>query len=351
MVALLSAGAIPIALAGTVTTANGLIVLRFFVGMIGACFVPTVVWTAGFFDKNVVGTACALTAGFGTGGIGVTYFVMPAVFDSLVQHQKIAPHVAWRVAFIVPFILILAIILGTIFLCPDTPTGKWSSRHLAHQRRTDTRDAFFSTVRDRKLPASTGSHDDNINLKSAQSTQHHEDPDYEAQIDEFDLVNAASWELVKKPTIHDSAQAIFSFPTLALAVALFCTFGPELSINSFLGAYYAQSFPSLGQTGSGNWAAMYGLLNFVFRPLGGIISDAFYRWTRSLWAKKILITAFGILLGINMILIGVTDQHDKGSRIGLVTLLAFATEAGSGAIFSLTPHVHPTSTGMIPHLF
>jgi len=47
----LLAGAIPTALAGTVTSAAGLITLRFFVGILGASFVPCQVWSTGFFDK------------------------------------------------------------------------------------------------------------------------------------------------------------------------------------------------------------------------------------------------------------------------------------------------------------
>lgn len=68
----LLAGAIPTALAGTVTTPTGIIVLRFFVGVLGASFVPCQVWCTGFFDKNVVGTANALAGGLGNSGGGIT---------------------------------------------------------------------------------------------------------------------------------------------------------------------------------------------------------------------------------------------------------------------------------------
>jgi MFS transporter, NNP family, nitrate/nitrite transporter len=61
----LLAGAIPTAMAGLVTNATGLIVLRFFIGILGASFVPCQVWSTGFFDKNIVGTANALTGGLG----------------------------------------------------------------------------------------------------------------------------------------------------------------------------------------------------------------------------------------------------------------------------------------------
>lgn len=65
-------GAIPTALAGTVNSAAGLMVLRFFIGILGGSFVPCQVWSTGFFDKNVVGSANALTGGWGNAGGGIT---------------------------------------------------------------------------------------------------------------------------------------------------------------------------------------------------------------------------------------------------------------------------------------
>src|SRR6187402_444673 len=52
------------------------------------------------------------------------------LLSALVHDRGLTPHVAWRVAFIIPFILIISTALGMIFFCPDTPTGKWSERHL-----------------------------------------------------------------------------------------------------------------------------------------------------------------------------------------------------------------------------
>lgn len=66
----LLAGAIPTFLAGTVNSASGLMALRFFIGILGGSFVPCQVWSTGFFDKNVVGTANSITGGFGNAGGG-----------------------------------------------------------------------------------------------------------------------------------------------------------------------------------------------------------------------------------------------------------------------------------------
>jgi NNP family nitrate/nitrite transporter-like MFS transporter len=59
-------------MAGLVTNAKGLIALRFFIGILGATFVPCQVWTTGWFDESVIGSANALTAGWGNSGGGIT---------------------------------------------------------------------------------------------------------------------------------------------------------------------------------------------------------------------------------------------------------------------------------------
>ena len=346
---ILLAGAVPTALAGTVTTPSGLIAIRFFVGILGGSFIPCQVWTTGFFDKNIVGTANSLAAGFGNAGGGVTYFVMPAVYNSLVQRQHMSDHAAWRVAFVVPFILITATALIMVVSCPDTPTGKWSSRARDTKQALDMRETFFSTIgtrKDKKMTApsleSAGLSNDTIGLKSGGGEGNYS----EMQANEDDILAAASWELVEKPTIRGTVKAVSSLPTVALAVAYFCSFGTELAIYSILGAYYAKNL-HLSQTASGNWAAFFGILNFVFRPAGGVISDAIYRLTRSLWAKKMMVHSFGLLTGVLLLLIGLLDPHKNSVMVGLMTGLAFFEEAGNGGIFSLVPHVHPTSNGKL----
>jgi len=123
-------GAIPTFLSGTAFNFHQLCALRFFIGILGGSFVPCQVWTTGFYDKNIVGTANSLTAGFGNAGGGITYFAMPAIFNSLVANG-LTEHVAWRVAFVVPGILIVTVAVLMLLLCPDTPTGKWSEREEA----------------------------------------------------------------------------------------------------------------------------------------------------------------------------------------------------------------------------
>jgi len=206
------------------------------------------------FDKSVVGTANALMAGIGNAGGGITYFIMPAIFDSLVQKQNLTPHVAWRVSFIVPFILITATALGMIFLCEDTPTGPWSERHLhamesAHQAMNEGK-IVDATGHITDLPTAdneSGSGSFVVNEKDLEARK------TKTNIEAERIEKIAESEIIQSPTFMEGVSVIFSLQALLLAAPYACSFGGELAINSILGAYYAKNFPELGQTNSGRW--------------------------------------------------------------------------------------------------
>jgi NNP family nitrate/nitrite transporter-like MFS transporter len=326
-------------MAGLVTSPQGLIALRFFIGILGATFVPCQVWCTGFFDKNVVGTANALAGGFGNAGGGITYFVMPAIYDSLVHSQGLTPHRAWRVAYVVPFIIIVALALSMLFLCEDTPTGKWSQRN-------DNNPIIQSNIVDLQRSSGSGAPSStNVSVPEKKGVSTPQIVDTEAQpvID----ISLANNEMIQKPTLKEALRVIFSLPTVAVALPYACSFGAELAINSILGAYYLKNFPSLGQTKSGRWAAMFGLVNVVFRPAGGFIADIIYRYTKSVWGKKVWLVCLGVCMGGSALAVGLLNPKSEGLMFGLVVLMAFFIAASNGANFAIVPHVHPTANGIV----
>lgn len=261
---------------------------------------------------------------------------MPAVYDSLVQARGLSPHQAWRVAYTVPFFIITAVALGMLFTCDDTPTGRWSERHLGG-------------VETPSSGGTTGVLHANLSTGSATPPETVEKKTYEVPSDTEALDKrpgqVLDQEMVIAPTLKEAAGVIFSLATWSLAAAYACTFGAELALDSILGSYYSQKFPHLGQTESGRWAAMFGLLNVVFRPLGGYISDVIYRHTQSVWAKKTWLTFLGIVTGAFLLTIGLDDPTSEATMFGLSAGLAFFLEAANGANFSVVPHVHPFANG------
>ncbi|KAJ6145743.1 hypothetical protein N7470_009638 [Penicillium chermesinum] len=343
-VGLLLAGAIPTAMAGLVTTPKGLIALRFFIGILGGTFVPCQVWCTGFFDKNIVGTANSLAGGWGNAGGGITYFVMPAIYNSLVTSQGLTPHKAWRVAYVVPFIIITAVALAMLFLCEDTPTGKWSERHLWAQEFSQPQIPSEGNIVE--LHASSTPTD----VSSPPSTYNGMTVDVEKKGTQSPRILDRDMPATRSrgcPSRKEALAVAFSLSTMAVAIPYGCSFGAELAIDSSLGSYYAANFPSLGQTGSGQWAAMFGLLNIIFRPAGGFLGDLVYRYSGSLWSKKLLLTFLGVVTGAFLLAVGLTNPTEEANMFGLMAGMAFFLEAANGAIFALVPHVHPYANGIV----
>jgi len=336
MVAILFCSAIPAGLAGTITNVGGLYAIRFFLGIAGASFVPCQVWCTGFYDKQVVGTANAFAAGWGNAGAGVTYFVMPAVFDSLVHDRGLTPHVSWRVAFIVPCILLIATGMGTLFLCDDHPNGKWQNRHLAY---------------------SGPSSDVEVDSRRDASTEDEKKPDdavvttaYTPAYDDENKPKKPVVEVVEKPSFNTAMKALACPQTLMLAAPYFCTFGGELAINSILSSYYLKHFPQWGQTLAGRWAAMFGLLNVITRPAGGLIADLIYKHVKPSWGvqcKKYWYAFCVFMQGVFCLWVGILDPNVPVTLVGGVAGIAIFMDAANGAAYALVPHVHPQVNGIM----
>lgn len=257
--------------------------------------------------------------------------------------QGLSSDQAWRVAFIVPFILIVSTAAGMWLFCDDTPTGKWSERHIAAEQLRQQIVQIPGTVpSDSSLPGSDNSKHD-VKGEKLDMEAHVAAPDVQTG----QTLDAAKEEVILAPTLQNTLRILRSPQTLFHCATYACSFGGELAINSYLGAYYQRNFPSLGQTNAGRWAAMFGLLNVVTRPLGGIVADILYKYTHSLWIKKLWIVFVGVVSGAFLIAIGLTDPGSQGMMFGLIAGMAVFLEAGNGANFALVPHVHPHASGVL----
>lgn len=320
-------------------------------------------WSTGFFDKNIVGTANALTGGWGNAGGGITYFVMPAVFDSFVAHGHSRDQ-AWRLAFIVPLVVLIITGLSLLLLCPDTPVGKWSERRMVVHQNLHTHGvdddiivAVPGSITD-KPPQSRHSSDkhepskdnDSTTLENGSSTPN-PTAGREASLSEDDMLQTARGEVIVKPSPREILGVALSPQSWTLMLCYACSFGGELAINSILSAYYLAKFPLLGQTEAASWAAMFGFLNVVTRPAGGVVADLLYGGrgggTRGVWLKKAWVHVCGVLAGALLVVIGRTDPHRLPEFTGLIAVMAVFLEAGNGANFALVPHVHPHANGVV----
>src|SRR6187401_2531496 len=105
--ALLLFGSLPVMFIGLSNSYESFLLFRLAIGVIGASFVITQYHTSVMFAPNVVGTANATAAGWGNMGGGVTLIVMPLVAAGFVGLGWVSTANSWRLAMIVPGVLLL----------------------------------------------------------------------------------------------------------------------------------------------------------------------------------------------------------------------------------------------------
>jgi NNP family nitrate/nitrite transporter-like MFS transporter len=140
---LLVLGAIPVMGIGLANDYESFIAFRFAIGAVGAAFVVTQYHTTAMFAPNVVGTANATAAGWGNLGGGVTQMVMPLVFAGFMGLGYSSAG-AWRMAMVVPGVLMLVAAAAYLLLTQDAPSGKYVRPASAPR----TSRAFLTALRD-----------------------------------------------------------------------------------------------------------------------------------------------------------------------------------------------------------
>jgi len=119
---LLVVGSIPVMAIGLAHSFTSLLLFRLGIGVIGASFVITQYHTSRMFAPSVVGTANAMTGGWGNLGGGVTQLAMPALLGALVS-LGLSQATGWRVAMLIAGIVCLLTAAAYFFLTQDTPEG------------------------------------------------------------------------------------------------------------------------------------------------------------------------------------------------------------------------------------
>lgn len=121
---LLIVGSIPIMAVGLSNDYTTFLLMRVAIGMIGASFVITQYHTSQMFAANCVGTANAITAGWGNSGAGATHFAMPLLFAAAVDLVG-SEALGWRVVMVLPGIALLLTGFAYLILTQDTPAGSF----------------------------------------------------------------------------------------------------------------------------------------------------------------------------------------------------------------------------------
>ncbi|CEQ42497.1 SPOSA6832_04310, partial [Sporobolomyces salmonicolor] len=372
MAGVLIIGSIPSGLAGTISSAGGLYAVRFFIGILGATFVPCLTWTTTFYDKSIVGTANSLVGGWGNLGGGVTFVVQVALYQQLLN-DGLSSHSAWRAAFaIVPVPILWFVAIMTLIFGTDHPAGKWSARHTLPATAIAARQGHFA-----KLDASERALVERKMQEKAAATGR-------VQAAEDDLEDEAAAEVpldiaVSEPLTWKSFLAMISKPyTWLPTLTYMTTFGFELAVDANLAnvLYSDHKSPSFGQLRAGYCssspfssslpfsrfllpaflrltfgvadASTFGFLNVITRPLGGYVGDKLYP-RFGVTGKKYLTITLGFLQGMMAIAYGLVSPYHgvKGQDGWLKRVAARETDLP----FRLSQYVrHHYSVGTKPDL-
>ncbi|MEC3878218.1 MFS transporter [Parapedobacter sp. 10938] len=206
---LLVVGAIPMMLIGLSTDYASFLIFRFLIGIVGASFVITQFHTSMMFAPQIVGTANAVTGGWGNLGGGVTNLLMPLIAAGFAAMGLVSEADSWRLAMVVPGAILLVMAFVYYRYTTDTPAGNF--RDVAHRGTTrKEKGALKVALRDYRV-----------------------------------------WIL-----------------TLAYAAC----FGIELTVDNVAATFFIDRFGT-GILMAGALAGIFGGMNVFARALGGIVSD------------------------------------------------------------------------------
>jgi len=329
---LLMLGAIPIGLSGLVTTFDGLIAVRIFIGILGATFVPCQAWTTHMFNRNIVGSANALAGGWGNMGGGLTYILMPLVFGGLVG-SGLSNHVAWRVAMVIPACLCFIVGISCLLFVDDCPQGQWRNHNL-NVGGTDVTN--MKNEKNEKEVQTVTITDDSKEPRLVEE---------EKQID--NKVHDKTHDKSVKSIMLKFGLALKNHNVIILMIMYACSFGVELAVDNVIGIFFASEF-GLDQHASSYIGSSFGLMNIFSRASGGFISD--YANSKMGIRGRLLIQFLCLFFeGVFLIVF----RYSLGSlapAIVVLIIFSYFTQACCGTSFGIVPFVDPAIMGAISGL-
>jgi MFS transporter, NNP family, nitrate/nitrite transporter len=280
---LLCVSAIPVACVGLVHSAHDLILVRMFIGIVGASFVPCQFWTSRMFTKELVGTANGLVAGWGNLGAGVTQIIVGSwLFPLLTMIYGGNRELAWRTVCIVPAIIAFAVGCVTYAVTDDAPKGNY-----------------------RELKA-------------------------------HGLLRPVNpWKSLWRAASNTNTWIFF----LQYAGC----FGVEITMNNASAMYFRDNF-GLSTEAAAAMTSIFGWLNLFARGLGGFLCDVCnYRWGMRgrLWSNAISLFCEG------MMLLAFINTGSLGGAIVALVAFSLFVQASEGFNFGIVPYIDPLNMGAV----
>ncbi|PWK35140.1 MFS transporter [Cupriavidus plantarum] len=280
---LLAIGALPVLGVAMAQNYETFLFFRLLIGAVGASFVITQYHTSVMFAPNVVGTANAAAAGWGNAGGGVAQGLMPLLLGA-VLFLGVDHTLGWRIALIVPGVLMLIMAVVYWRYTQDSPEGN------------------FSDLRARGIAVSGGK-------------------------------GGGGWASFRAASANYRVWMLF--------ITYGACFGVELFIHNVAATYYVDRF-GLSLKSAGLAAASFGLLALFARALGGWLSDKAAQ-RRGLDARSMLLFVF--ILGEGLGLLWFAQASSVTLAIVAMLMFGLFTHMACGATYALVPFIDRKALG------
>ncbi|KAG1663217.1 hypothetical protein FOA52_011310 [Chlamydomonas sp. UWO 241] len=257
--------------------------MRFLIGMCLTSFVCCQQWVGSMFNVNIVGTANAISAGWGNAGGGATQIIMPAIYQAI-RGGGVPAFEAWRWAFMVP---------GGIFLIMGLLT--WSTGW-------DAPRGDFRVLKENGEIASN-----------------------------------------KGSALRLVAVALLNYRTWVMMFNYGYCFGVELTVDNIIVTYLYDKY-RMNLVTAGGLGALFGLMNVFSRPSGGMLSDLIavpFGMRGRIWCLFTL----QFLGGVFCLVLGLV--HTLGATIAVMIIFSIFCQQACGATFGIVPFVSRRAYGVV----
>jgi len=256
-------------------------------------------------------------------GAGVTYIVMPVIYNGLRRHLPISK--AWRVVFVFPAALCIIVAIADLVFGTDTPQGDWLKRgqpeaEVASDTKEETKMDGRSEDKDSNNVVVKEVHSDEASIKDVKR-------------DESPLmVIVGFWNVFRNPAV------------LIMVAAYACSFGIELAIDNVIGNVYQTKF-HLNPSTAAYIGSIFGLLNLFSRLTGGLFSD-FLAHRLHLPGRILALLLSMTLEGVFLVAFayGFVSLHVS---ITLMVFFSFFVQHVCGSTFAIVPFVDPVNNGKV----
>eukprot|EP00798_Chlamydomonas_sp_ICE-L_P021321 gene21321-28253_t len=260
--------------------------VRLFIGCSLCAFVTCQFWVGSMFNVKIVGTANAITAGWGNMGGGATALLMPLMYEGIADYVP-AFH-AWRYAFFIPGGIFVLLGVVSMLFSQDAPQGDYRMMKETGQL-TQSKGNIWAVAK-------------------------------------CGLLNYRSW---------------ICFMTYG-----YC-FGVELTVDNLIVDYLYDQF-QLDHMTAGGLGALFGLMNLFSRASGGMLSDlAAIPW--GMRGRLWVLFTLQLLGGVFCLALGLVD-YDLTATIVVMIIFSIFCQQACGATFGVVPFISRRAYGVVSGL-